>query len=57
MALAKTDFLARGIVIVDIKKPDGQLLMPPTRDTVIQEHDILIVMGKASLVEKLIAEI
>ena len=54
--LRETDFGARGIVIVGIRKVDGSLLMPPPADTLIETADSLISFGNATAIKELCAE-
>jgi voltage-gated potassium channel len=53
--LSQSDFTERGIMIVGVRKKGGELLMPPNKDTLIEENDILIAMGKSLAVQELFA--
>jgi len=42
-----------GIIIVGIKKADGQMIFNPASATLIEENDILILLGEPSAIQKL----
>ncbi|MBS1794485.1 MAG: potassium channel protein [Acidobacteria bacterium] len=42
------------IMVIAIRRPSGELFFHPTGDSVIEENDMLIVVGKADSVQKLI---
>ncbi len=48
--LETTDFRKRGVIIVAIRKPDGQMLLPPPASAAIQVGDSLIAMGSADAI-------
>lgn len=54
--LAQTDFGPRGVIVVGIRRPSGELLLPPPSTAVIQPDDCLIVLGKAAAIAELIEE-
>ena len=54
-ALAETDFRKRGVIIVAIRRPDGEILLPPLASTKIHPNDVLIALGKVSAVSELLA--
>jgi len=53
--LAETGLRKRGIVIVGIKRKNGELLLPPKESARIEIDDALIVLGKADAIAKLLA--
>lgn len=53
--LSETDFRKRGVIIVAIRRPDGEILLPPKASTKIQPNDVLIALGKVSAVSELLA--
>ena len=53
--LVNTDFRARGVIIVAIRRPDGEVLLPPAASTKIRPDDVLIALGKVSDVSQLLA--
>jgi voltage-gated potassium channel len=52
--LSETDFSRLGVVIVGIRRADGQLILPPGGSTVIEPDDELIALGSAAAITKLI---
>ena len=54
-ALAETDFRDRGVIVVAIRRPDGEILLPPSGSTTIHPEDVLIALGKVSAVSELLA--
>ncbi len=55
VALSETDFRERGVIIVAIRRLDGEILLPPSAATVIQPDDMLIALGKVSAVSQFLA--
>ncbi|MCA9133500.1 MAG: potassium channel protein [Planctomycetales bacterium] len=53
--LMHTDFRSRGVIVVAIRRPDGEILLPPAHSTVIRPDDVLIALGKVSAVAALLA--
>jgi voltage-gated potassium channel len=53
--LAQTDFSRRGIMIVGIRRPEGDLLLPPPSTALIESGDSLIALGKTAAIEDLCA--
>ncbi len=53
--LAATDFRQRGVIIVAIRHPDGQVLLPASGSTTIRPDDVLIALGEMSAVSKFLA--
>jgi voltage-gated potassium channel len=53
--LSQTDFRSRGVIIVAIRRPDGEVLLPPSGSAEIHPDDVLIALGTASAVSKLLA--
>jgi voltage-gated potassium channel len=41
------------VIIIAIKRADGEMIFNPSADTVIQEHDALVAMGSHASVERL----
>ena len=54
-ALSETDFRKRGVIIVAIRRPDGEIVLPPSSSTKIRPDDVLIALGKVSSVSELLA--
>lgn len=54
MTLEQTDFSSQGVVIVGIRRSDGQLILPPAGSTPIQVDDQLIALGKSDSIAKII---
>jgi voltage-gated potassium channel len=52
--LAETDFRKKGIIIVGIRRPSGELLLPPSGTDVLQTGDCLIALGKTEAIGELI---
>jgi voltage-gated potassium channel len=55
--LAETDFRERGLIIVGIRLPQGDLLLPPPADHRLEAGDCLIVAGKADAVAALLQRV
>lgn len=53
-ALMETDFSSQGIIIVGIRRPGGELLLPPPSAATLDPGDLLIALGKAEAIENLI---
>jgi voltage-gated potassium channel len=53
-ALAETDFRKRGIIIVGIRRSNGELLLPPAGTDVLEPGDFLIALGKTEAIRDLI---
>ncbi|MEZ5989696.1 MAG: potassium channel protein [Planctomycetota bacterium] len=53
--LAETGFRQHGVIIVAIRPPDGEMLLPPPASTVIRPGDKLIAMGKAEAISTFLA--
>jgi voltage-gated potassium channel len=53
--LSETNFRKRGVIVVAIRRPDGEILLPPSASTQIRPNDILIALGKVSAVSELLA--
>lgn len=53
--LSQTDFRSRGVIIVAIRRPDGEVLLPPSGSTAIRPDDVLIALGKVAAVSQLLA--
>lgn len=53
-ALAKSGFRERGIMVVGIRRPSGELLIPPSPNDVIHVGDCLIVLGKVKSIQELL---
>jgi voltage-gated potassium channel len=51
-SLAETDFRNRGVIIVAIRRPDGEILLPPSGATKIRPDDVLIALGRVSAVSQ-----
>ena len=54
--LSETDFRERNVIIVALRRPDGELLLPPPADAMIQANDSLIAMGKVSAVSQFLSD-
>lgn len=52
--LSETDFRQRGVIIVAVRRPDGEILLPPSSSTMICPDDVLIALGKVSAVSELL---
>ncbi|MDV6029965.1 MAG: potassium channel protein [Phycisphaera sp. RhM] len=53
--LSATDFRNRGVIIVAIRRADGEILLPPTAETIIHPDDVLIALGKVSAVSQFLS--
>ncbi len=52
--LKDTDIRAKlGLMVIGVRKPDGDMIRNPSADTVIEPGDILILLGDALQLEKL----
>lgn len=51
--LSETDFRSRGVIIVGIRRANGELLLPPTGGTRMEVHDELIALGQAQAIAEL----
>lgn len=54
-SLSETDFRSRGIMVIGIRRANGEQLMPPPGDATIQENDSLFIFGKSEAVDSLLA--
>ena len=54
-SLAETDFRARGIMVIGIRRASGEQLMPPPGNATIHENDSLFIFGKSEAVNALLA--
>lgn len=52
--LAETDFRLHDIIIVGIRKPGGEFVIPPPSSTIISAGDTLMALGKGSAIAGLI---
>jgi K+/H+ antiporter YhaU regulatory subunit KhtT len=52
-SLHELDLAAEGIIVLGIKRGNGKYVGAPVGDTMIKEHDILILYGRIKLLEKL----
>jgi voltage-gated potassium channel len=52
--LAKSGFRERGVMVVGIRRPSGELLIPPSPHDVIHAGDCLIVLGKVESIQDLL---
>ncbi|TWU42657.1 potassium channel family protein [Novipirellula artificiosorum] len=55
LALEETDFRKQGVIIVAIRRPDGEILLPPSASTPILPDDVLIALGEVSAVSGLLS--
>ena len=55
LALAETDFRDRGVIIVAIRRSDGEILLPPPATAVIKPGDELITLGTVAAVSQFLA--
>lgn len=53
--LSETDFRSRGIMVIGIRRENGEQLMPAPGDAMIQENDSLFVFGNSEAVNSLLA--
>ena len=53
--LSDTDLRKRGIMVIGIRRENGEQLMPPPGDAMIQENDSLFVFGNSDAVNSLLA--
>lgn len=53
-ALAETDFRKRGIIIVGIRRKNGELLLPPAGTDRVEPGDNLIALGKVDAIQSLL---
>lgn len=51
--LAETDLRNRGVIVVGIRRPDGELILPPPSSIEIRLDDRLIVLGRADAIAEL----
>ncbi len=54
--LAETDLRERGVMVIGIRRNNGERLMPPPGSAVIQAGDSLFAFGSAQAVNQMIAE-
>lgn len=54
LKLMETDFRARGVMVIGIRRVSGSRLMPPPGDAVIQAGDCLFVFGNADAVNGIV---
>ena len=52
----QTDLRARGVMIIGVRRSDGQRLMPPPGDTVLHAGDSLFAFGSTTAVNRMIGE-
>jgi len=52
--LDHTDFHKRGVTVVAVRRPDGQLLLPPSGDTLLHPRDRLFALGRAESIAALV---
>lgn len=55
-SLASANLGEKGVMIMSIKRADGQRLVPPTGASILQSGDTLFAFGTAAAVEALLAE-
>jgi voltage-gated potassium channel len=55
-SLAETDFRDRGVIIVAIRRPNGEVLLPPPASTIIRRDDELIALGKGAAISQFLKE-
>ncbi len=53
--LEEADFRQRGVIIVAIRRPDGEILLPPPGTAMIRPDDKLIALGQVSAVSQFLA--
>jgi len=56
-ALDKTDFRERGVIVVGIRRGDGELILPPPSSMTIEPEDSLIAVGKARAIAELVERV
>ena len=54
--LQETDLREKGVMVIGIRRADGERLMPPPGSAVIQEGDSLFAFGSADAVNRLIGD-
>lgn len=54
--LADTDLADRGVMVIGIRRADGERLLPPGGDAVIQSGDALLVFGSSTAVNAVTAQ-
>ena len=54
--LAETDWREQGVMIIGIRRANGELLMPPPADTIIHGGDSLFAFGSAASVNAMIGD-
>ncbi|QEG00369.1 TrkA-C domain protein [Stieleria maiorica] len=47
--------LVEGVIIVAIRRADGEIVLPPTAATVIRPDDVLIALGKVTAVSQFLS--
>jgi voltage-gated potassium channel len=52
--LMETDLRTRGVMVIGIRRENGERLMPPPGDAVIQSEDCLFVFGNADAVNAIV---
>lgn len=55
-ALAESKLRERGLIIVGIRRADGELLLPPPSTAAIASGDYLIALGPSTVIKELIVE-
>ncbi|MEM7166391.1 MAG: potassium channel protein [Planctomycetota bacterium] len=55
-ALADTDFQQKGVIIISVQKPNGECLMPPNAQTVLEANDKLTLLGAVAGMKGLLPE-
>lgn len=53
--LSQTDFRRHGIIIVAVRRPDGETLLPPPAATVVRPDDALVALGKVAAISEFLA--
>ena len=54
--LAETDFSAQRLMVVAIRRANGELLLPPKSSAKVEAGDILMLLGQQAAVEALIEQ-
>lgn len=53
--LSDTDFRSRGVIVVAIRRPNGEVLLPPSGSSVIDADDVLIALGKVAAISAVLS--